>query len=50
MLKDGYEKVIYPFLIFPLYQADDPPAFRRDQVYSKSPAFGDGGYSLPDLG
>ena len=50
MLEDGYEKVIYLFVICPLYLDDDPPTFRRDQVCSKSPGFGDGWYWLPDLG
>jgi hypothetical protein len=43
MLKEGYEKVLClsfyaPFLVL----TDDPFTFRQDQVYSKSPIFGDG--------
>ena len=48
MLKEGYEKVIcsnHPSS----YRSDDSPTFRQDQVYSKSPTFGDGRCWLPDL-
>jgi hypothetical protein len=42
MLKEGYQKVIRLFSRAPFYQTDDVPTSRQDQVYSKSPIFGDG--------
>ncbi len=51
MLKDGYRKVILPLTICRPFsdQTDDAPTFRQDQVYSRSPTFGDGWCMLPDL-
>ena len=42
MLKEGYQKVIRLFSCAPFYRTDDVPTSRQDQVYSKSPIFGDG--------
>jgi hypothetical protein len=39
MLKEGYQKATRLSL---LYRTHDAPTFRQDQVYSKSPIFGDG--------
>ena len=43
MLKEGYEKVICLTPYVPSsYWIDDTPTSRQDQVYFKSPTFGDG--------
>jgi hypothetical protein len=51
MLREGYEKVISFFVMSShfLNVTHDTPTHRQDQVYSKSPIFGDGWCLLPDL-
>src|SRR6266849_6450248 len=49
MLDEGYKKVICLLLFAPSYQADDTPAFRQTQVYSKFPIFADGWFWLPEV-
>ena len=49
MLNEGYQKVFCFSLDTLSYHGDDASTFRQDQVYSKSPIFGDGWCWLLDL-
>jgi hypothetical protein len=50
MLKEGYDKVIFPTpYVPPSYWTDDAPTSRQDQVCLKLPTFGDGQCWQADL-